>query len=168
MSETPRHPRTDAQIARTNGNSLEYQFSYLVDHAKQLERELQDAIGQLASFARGVKISIPTDVMKMEFQQHYSAGYKAAKAEFTVALSAAEQRALTEMVSTEVYAEAISRAELAEQRSEAMGVLLREARGWMDQTGHGGIEKGCSVCAFVKRLDAYLDDREAIASGARE
>lgn len=49
MSETPRHPRTDAQIARTNGNSLEYQFSYLVDHANQLERELIAAQAALSA-----------------------------------------------------------------------------------------------------------------------
>jgi hypothetical protein len=36
---------------------------------------------ELAKFAQGVKIRIPTDTMEQEFQTHYRRGYEAGKAE---------------------------------------------------------------------------------------
>ena len=41
---------------------------------KAMKAEIAALTAQLASFARGVKISIPTDTMEQEFQKHYRRG----------------------------------------------------------------------------------------------
>lgn len=45
------------------------------------DTEITALKAQLASLARGVKISIPTETMEQEFQQHYRRGFNAAMAQ---------------------------------------------------------------------------------------